>query len=170
MTKRDPDPAVVNDASAPLAEEVYRLIGRSRRLLWMASARALEARGDSAFTWQVLCYLVHHGATVQQDLAMATAQDPASMSRLLDELTERKLVRRTPDPADRRRSLVEATKKGETWHRSASPTVNAAVEDAMKALSSRQRESLRDLLRVLLQVPAGEAAPEAPPKRTKRAG
>lgn len=167
MAKRDPDPAVVNDASAPLAEEVYRLIGRSRRLLWVASARALEARGDSAFTWQVLCYLVHHGATVQQDLAMATAQDPASMSRLLEELEERKLVRRRPDPADRRRSIVEATRRGETWHRTASPTVNGAVEEAMSALSTKQRESLRELLRALLQLPAEEPA-AAPPKRARR--
>lgn len=164
MTKRDPETALVNDASAPLAEEVYRLIGRSRRLLWVSSARALEARGDSAFTWQVLCYLVHHGPTVQQDLAMATAQDPASMSRLVDELESRKLVRRRPDPDDRRRLRVEATRKGEAWHRSASPTVNAAVEEAMAALSSRQRRSLRDLLRVLLQLPADEPAP----KRAKR--
>lgn len=150
----DPDPARAQAAlSAPLAEELYRLIGRSRRLLWLASARSLEAQGESVFTWQVLCYLVHNGPAVQQDLAMATAQDPAGMSRVLEDLESRKLVRRSPDPSDRRRSVVEPTKRGLAWYRSASPTVIAAVDEAMRALSPAQRETLRDLLRVLLQLP-----------------
>ena len=128
MRVTDPAPDAVPAApSTLLAEEIHRLIGRSRRLLWMASARSLEARGDSPFTWQVLCYLVHHGPTVQQDLAMATAQDPAGMSRVLDDLEGRKLVRRSPDTNDRRRSIVEATKKGTAWYRSAATTVATAL-------------------------------------------
>ncbi len=151
---RDPPSAAARRTKAPLAEEVYRLIGRSRRMLWMASARSLEAQGESVFTWQVLCYLVHNGPAVQHDLAMATAQDPAGLSRVLEELEGRKLVRRSPDPADRRRSVVEPTKRGVAWYRAASPTVIAAVDEAMRALSPRQRRALRDLLRVLVDEPA----------------
>ncbi len=159
---RDPDPAPPADetgSASPLSEEIYRLIGRSRRLLWMASARSLEARDESVFTWQVLCYLVHNGPTVQQDLAAATAQDPAGMSRVLDDLEARKLVRRGPHPDDRRRSLVEPTKKGLGWYRTAAPTVLTAVDEAMGALTERQRRSLRDLLRVLLSLPPAPAEP-----------
>ena len=166
---RVPDPASDAVAAAPstlLAEEIHRLIGRSRRLLWIASARSLEARGDSPFTWQVLCYLVHHGPTVQQDLAMATAQDPAGMSRVLDELEGRKLVRRSPDANDRRRSIVEATKKGTAWYRSAATTVATAVNDPLQALTVKQQRDLCALLRVLLQMPP--VVDEAAPKPSKR--
>ena len=168
MRVADPAPeAATAVPPAPLAEEIHRLISRSRRLLWMASARSLEARGDSVFTWQVLCYLVNHGPTVQQDLAMATAQDPAGMSRVLDDLEGRKLVRRNPDPNDRRRSVVEATKKGAAWHRSAAPTVAAAVDEPLRALTPKQKRALRDILRVLLQMPPVTAdAPPAPPALT----
>lgn len=159
------DPAHSKAPAAPLAEELYRLIGRSRRLLWNASARALEAQGESVFTWQVLCYLVHNGPVVQQALAMATAQDPAGLSRVLEDLEARKLVRRSPDPDDRRRSVVEPTKRGLAWYRSASPAVIAAVDEAMGALSPARREALRDLLRVLLQLPA---EPEASPRPARR--
>lgn len=157
-------------STAPLAEEIYRLIGRSRRLLWMASARTLESQSESVFTWQVLCYLVHNGPTVQQDLAMATAQDPAGMSRVLEDIEARKLVRRTPHPDDRRRTVVTPTKRGLAWYRNASPSVVSSVDEAMQSLSVRQRESLRDLLMVLLKAaptPPAAPAPAAPRRRAK---
>jgi DNA-binding MarR family transcriptional regulator len=134
---------------APLTEELYRLIGRSRRVLWLASARCLEARGESVFSWQVLCYLVHNGPAVQQDLAMAIAQDPAGMSRMLDELEARKLVRRKSDPQDRRRSVVAPTARGVAWYREASPAVIAAVDEAMRGLTLAQRKTLKGLLEVI---------------------
>ena len=85
------------------------------------------------------------------------------MSRVLDDLEARKLVKRSPHPDDRRRSVVAPTKKGLGWHRTASPTVLTAVDEAMGGLTAPQRKALRDLLRVLLQLPA------APLKRRARA-
>lgn len=163
MSERDEDTAPEAEAP-PLAEEIHRLIGRSRRMLWLASARALEARGDSVFAWQCLCYLVNNGPTVQQDLAMATAQDPAGTSRLLDELESRRLVKRSPDPSDRRRLVVSVTRAGRAWHRSASPAVAEAVGEALQRLTPRQRTTLARLLRTLLDLPAAE------PSQAKKVG
>lgn len=133
-----------------LTEELYRLIGRARRGLWTAAARCMEARGQSIFTWQVLCYLVRSGPTAQRDLAYFTAQDPAGISRVVDDLLARGLVRRRPDARDRRRLRVEATAKGRAWFRDASPDVMAKVEEALSGLSRPQRRQLRDLLETLL--------------------
>ena len=137
-------------ASVLLAEELYRLVGRSRRLLWMSAARSLEARGRSIFTWQVLCYLVRNGATTQRDLAYANAQHPAGISRLLEELESEKLIRRAADPNDRRKLLVEPTAKGRAWLEAETPDVMSAVDIAMRELSRPQREDLRALLERLL--------------------
>lgn len=168
MSDRDTAPATV--IVTPLSEELYRLINRSRRLLWMASARSLEAEGESVFLWQVLCYLVKNGPTVQQDLALATAQDPAGLSRVLEDLEERGFVRRKTDPSDRRRSLVEATRQGATWHRKVSPTAHNAIDDALKNLNLAQRKSLRDLLETLLAGTPHAVVPTAPTvKKTKGA-
>jgi DNA-binding MarR family transcriptional regulator len=110
----------------------------------------MEARGQSIFTWQVLCYLVRSGPTAQRDLAYFTAQDPAGISRVVDDLLARGLVRRRPDARDRRRLRVEATAKGRAWFRDASPDVMAKVEEALSGLSRPQRRQLRDLLETLL--------------------
>lgn len=146
-------------SSILLAEEVYRLVGRSRRALWMAAARCLEGRDESIFTWQAVCYLVRNGPTNQRDLAYATAQHPAGISRLVDELETSGMVRRTPDKEDRRRLLVQATPKGRAWLESATPHVMGAVDEAMGNLSSSDREELRALLERLLA--STVAAPKA---------
>jgi DNA-binding MarR family transcriptional regulator len=134
-----------------LTEELYRLVGRTRRALWTAAAHALDARGQSMFTWQVLCYVLRNGPTAQRDLAYFTAQDPAGVSRQVDELLERGLVRRRADPRDRRKLLVEATARGRAWFEAASPEVMESVEQALSRLTVRQRRQLRDLLGVLLE-------------------
>lgn len=45
-------------------------------------------------------------------LARATGLRPAATTALIDRLTERGFVRRSPDPTDRRRVLVELTEEG----------------------------------------------------------
>lgn len=46
------------------------------------------------------------------ELATATGLRPAATTALIDRLTERGFVRRAPDPADRRRVLVQMTDEG----------------------------------------------------------
>ena len=140
-----------------LAEEIYRHINRSKRLLWTAAAHRLEEAGESIFIWQVLCFLVRNGPQTQRDLAYANAQHPAGLSRLLDELEAERLIVRAVDPKDRRRSLVRATAKGKARFEAASPQVWAAVDEALGALTPKQRVDLRALLGILVPL-------DAPPK------
>ena len=117
----------------------------------MAAARSLEARGESIFTWQTVCYLVRNGATSQRDLAYANAQHPAGISRLVEELEANGLVKRTEDASDRRRLLVEATPKGRAWLDKMTPSVMADVDEAMRELDKGDRGALRELLERLLK-------------------
>src|ERR1700753_2387483 len=89
--------SVAPGENVPVAEEIYRLMGRGRRLLWMALAAELERQGQSIFVWQTVCYLARNGPTSQRDLAYANAQHPAGMSRLLHELEAAGFVRRRTD-------------------------------------------------------------------------
>lgn len=141
-----------------LAEELYRHMNRARRLLWTAAASCLEEQGENIFTWQVLCTLVRHGAKTQRDLAYATAQHPAGLSRLLDELEADKLIVRKPDPEDRRKLLVSATPKGKARFEAASPPVWRGVDEALGVLTPAQRLELRNLLALLVPL-------DAPPKK-----
>ena len=133
-----------------LAEEIHRLVGRTRRRLWLATSRCLEDRGESPFRWHTCCYLVRNGPTTQSDLAYATAQHPAGVSRLLEELQDSGLVTRVHDEADRRRVMVSITPKGKAWFESLAPVVNAAALEAMSNLSQTERGDVRGLLKKLL--------------------
>lgn len=153
-----------------MAEEIYRLVSRSRRLLWMALAAELERRGESIFIWQTVCYLARNGPTSQRDLAYANAQHPAGMSRLLSELEAQGLVRRRTDASDRRKLLVEVTTKGRAWFDTVTPGLMSGVDVAMGRLSARDRGALRDLLaRLLGEEDGAVAAPRSGPRRLPRA-
>jgi DNA-binding MarR family transcriptional regulator len=133
-----------------LAEEIHRLVGRARRRLWLATSRCLEDRGESPFRWHVVCYLVRNGPTTQRDLAYATAQHPAGISRLVEELQESGLVEREQDETDRRKLMVRVTPKGKAWFESLAQAVNAAALDAMSKLTQAERLELRGHLKKLL--------------------
>ena len=122
--------------------------------LWTAAARCPEEQGESIFTWQVLCFLVRHGPHTQRDLAYANAQHPAGLSRLLEELEAEGLITRAADPRDRRKSLVKVTAKGKARFEAASPAVWRGVDEALVALTPKQRLDLRALLGILVPVDA----------------
>ena len=147
------DSTQVHANSILLAEEVYRLIVRTKKHLWNTSARTLEARGESIFTWPVLCFLVRNGPASQRDLADGVAQHPAGLSRLIEELEGKKLIRRKVDRNDRRRQLVEVTAKGKAWVDNLTPHVFSAVDNALGGLTETERRGLRGLLVKLLAMP-----------------
>ena len=69
------------------------------------------------------------------------------MTNRLDQLEKAGLVKRLPDPDDRRGVLVELTPKGRRLHQEAIG-IQAEKEALLaEALSKREKEQLNDLLR-----------------------
>ena len=132
--------------SIDLAEEIGQLLARSRRLVFAAAARRLDESGESIHAWRVLAHLAREGATAQCDLAMALAQHPAWVSRLVDELEAEGVVRRRRDAHDRRKLRVEVTVAGRARYEARRAEVNEAVEQVLQPLDRDEREQLRALL------------------------
>jgi DNA-binding MarR family transcriptional regulator len=130
--------------------ELGLLIARSRRLVWTAAARELEANGYAMLSWVLSTYLVNHGPSTQREIATATGQHPAGVSRLLDELEEQRLVRRHRDTKDRRRARVELTARGRASFDAGRPHVIKALRETFSPLSSAERRLLSRLLQKLL--------------------
>jgi DNA-binding MarR family transcriptional regulator len=88
-----------------------------------------------------------------------------AMTNRLDRMEAAGLVRRLPDPSDRRGTLVEPTAAGlATWDRAVG---TQAAREAMVAavLDTKEREELHRLLRILMRAfPTGahHAPPEEP--------
>lgn len=73
---------------------------------------ALETIGVQLPYMGVMLILDHEGPINQMRLGEITTVDKATMVKLLDSMEESGLLRRKPDPTDRRVKLVELTPKG----------------------------------------------------------
>jgi DNA-binding MarR family transcriptional regulator len=133
--------------SRSLTEELGMLIAQTRRRVWTNAARRLEQAGDSYLPWTFLAHLRKAGRLTQSELATLTAQHPAGVSRLLDELEKEGCVSRRRDPGDRRRVYVVISPRGKRRCEALLPDVIEAVDQALQPLSESERRVLRDLLR-----------------------
>ncbi|HMC35819.1 MAG TPA: MarR family transcriptional regulator [Myxococcales bacterium] len=129
-----------------LNEEVGRLLFRARRALWSAAAGRLEAHGESVLAWQLLNQLQRCGPGTQREIAERAAQHPTGVSRLLEDLERGGYVRRSRDPADRRKVRVEITALGIARLEDSRPEVLTAVDQVLRPLSLAERDALRALL------------------------
>ncbi|MGZ6134893.1 MAG: MarR family winged helix-turn-helix transcriptional regulator [Myxococcaceae bacterium] len=131
--------------------ELVRLLGQTRRRLWIAAARALAARGESVVAWSLVNRLAELGPLTQRELADASAQHPAGVSRQLSELERKGLTTRGTDPSDRRRRVVQLTAAGQRWFRHLRPVVDGATTPVLAVLRVSERRVLSRLLRRVAQ-------------------
>jgi len=84
------------------------------------------------------------------ELAASTRLTTGAMTNRIDRLEEDNLVRRIKDDNDGRRVLVQLTKKGLKLIEEATKARFETATEALESLSTRQRNSLSDLLRLVL--------------------
>ena len=128
---------------------VERIMGLSRRLTRMME-ETLADHELSWGEWKLLGILVHQGAPYRLSpgkLSERLELSSGAMTNRLDRLEEAGLIRRGPDPSDRRGVQVELTAEGQKLYRAA--TGAQAVKELLiaNALSEREREQLNTLLR-----------------------
>nr|WSX49254.1 MarR family winged helix-turn-helix transcriptional regulator [Streptomyces sp. NBC_00974] len=123
------------------------------RLLSQASAHAqrLVAEGLSgadARKWHyaALVALDEFGPASQATLSGRTGIHRSDLVAVINELAERELVERAPDPADRRRNVVTLTPLGRRRLRRLEQLLAAAQEELLSPLSTPEREQLTRLL------------------------
>jgi DNA-binding MarR family transcriptional regulator len=132
---------------------VLSRVSRLARHLDRARRAAFAAHGLEAWEFDVLSALRRQGVPYQLSpgaLLHATLVTSGTMTNRIDRLAARGLVRRHPDPQDKRGVLVELTSAGVA-------SVDAAMADLLKrergllgTLSISQQQELASLLRVLL--------------------
>ena len=116
--------------------------------LMMAAGRRFRSRidGDTVDPSQaaLLYTLKCRGAMRLGDLAESMRLDASTVSRHVHQLAERDLVRRDPDPADGRASIVDVTDDGRDALALTFEQRRAFVTDAMADWSADDRDRLRD--------------------------
>ncbi len=140
-------------SSASSTDSVGILIGLVRTELVRAMEAELQASGvDLRFTqFLILKRLAMMGPMSASELARSVELDGGAMTRQLDQLEGRGLLRRQPHEQDRRALRIELTAAGDALWRQMTPCNDRVLEAAQRALNPTEREQLRDYLDRVLQ-------------------
>ncbi|MET9849220.1 MarR family winged helix-turn-helix transcriptional regulator [Streptomyces ossamyceticus] len=133
----------------PLTVEVVELIGT---VVARYHAEYEDAAAEHALTGAQarLLGLLSLEPLPMRQLAQKLRCEPSNVTGIVDRLEARGLVERRPDPKDRRVKLAAATTEGRQVARGLRESLNFAREP-LAGLSTKERESLRDLLQRMLE-------------------
>lgn len=138
-TENDPVTAHVRWAVAnwpqidPEVEGIVSRVEKINRHLQNASRASLGEVGLTKEEWKVL-FALHESVRSHGWLCRDLDVSTGAMTNRLDKLEDRGLIRRAPDPQDRRGVLLELTAAGQ-----------ARLDDYIDAGAGRERELLDDL-------------------------
>lgn len=135
----------------PLA--VLSRVSRLARHLDLARKRCFAAHGLEVWEFDVLAALRREGPPYELspgELIHQTLSSSGTMTNRIDRLTEDGLVRRLPDPTDRRGVLVRLTDEGRERVDAALADLLRYEESLLAALTTAERDQLATLLRTVL--------------------
>jgi DNA-binding MarR family transcriptional regulator len=134
--------------------EVLSRITRLARHLDRARGQAFAAHGLETWEFDVLAALRRSGKPYELSpgrLLRETLVTSGTMTNRVDRLAARGLVRRAPDPADRRGVLVQLTDSGRTRVDAALSALLTNERALLTGLGAADRKRLAGLLRALVR-------------------
>lgn len=126
------------------------------QVLW-AVAHALESAskrmhaqlGVTGPQRLVLRIIGHHGRISAGALAEIMHIHPSSLTGMLQRLEQAELIRRESDPFDRRRALLELTRRGMRLNDQREGTIEAIVDEALGQLSKERVGTTKAVLNAI---------------------
>ncbi|MFI6857963.1 MarR family winged helix-turn-helix transcriptional regulator [Streptomyces sp. NPDC050416] len=112
---------------------------------------ALEPFGIDSKDFGALRVLAHREPASQLQVAQTLGIDRTTMVALLDVLERKGIVTRRPDPADRRRNVVELTDQGLQAYDAAQVAHGEAESAFLAGISPSAADQLRRTLRTLVE-------------------
>ncbi|MEU0836351.1 MarR family transcriptional regulator [Streptomyces sp. NPDC005969] len=153
MSNSTPDMASSTDRQATAA----RLRNLGTRLLSLAAIQSDRlvneelARADARkWHYAVLATLDEFGPASQAELSRCTGIYRSDIVAVVNELAERRLVERSPNPADRRRNIITLTAQGHRQLLKLDKLLTEVENEVLAPLSPSEREQLARLLAALV--------------------
>lgn len=101
----------------PLDQWVAYRFGLIAARLGMLGRHAYQSRYKlSTSAWRALAVVAHYEPCSATELSSHSRLDPPKVSRAIEVLVERQLLRRSKDPQDQRRAVLTLTAKGRKMH------------------------------------------------------
>jgi DNA-binding MarR family transcriptional regulator len=147
------------------------------QVLW-AVAHGLESaskrmHGELGITGPqrlVLRIIGHHGRLSAGELAEVLHIHPSSLTGMIRRLEEAEMIRRESDPFDRRRALLELTRRGIRLNEQREGTIEAKVEAALNRLPRERVATTKAVLSAIAGAlgSEGEMLDQARGKRPRK--
>jgi len=129
------------------------MVLRLGRALIAAERPVLAAHGVSMWGYIVLSALADESMRTQAALARAIGADKTRIISVLDELQERALIEREPDPEDRRVRLLRLTPDGRHLYAAVHAGIRKAEELLLGDLTAADRRAFLRVLQRLAVAP-----------------
>ncbi|GCB44860.1 MarR family winged helix-turn-helix transcriptional regulator [Streptomyces sp. NL15-2K] len=146
-------PAGDRASGSRLHSDLHWLFARLKQGLAGAETSVVREHGMSLWGYTVLMAIVEAPMRSQLSLAQAVSVDKSKLVLVIDELESAGLVRRRPDPADRRARIVEVTDDGRRALDAARDDVEAIENRLLADLDAPSQQALRSVLRQLVGAP-----------------
>jgi len=145
-------PAIARPAAA--AEPAFRAVGRLIKQVFSSLVRGVDQHMQplelTAMQWEPILLLLERADTVAA-LARESNVNCGAMTRMLDRLEEKQLVRRRRSADDRRVVHLELTDKGRRAGDEIQPLINAELKRHLRGFSDKEISTLTDFLRRMLE-------------------
>ena len=139
----------------PAAEPSFRAVGRLIKQVFSSLARGVDERMQplelTAMQWEPLLLLFLERADTVHALARESRVTCGAMTRMLDRLEHKKLVRRRRSEQDRRVVHLELTDKGADAGKAIQPLINAELKRHLRGFSDDEISTLKDFLGRMLE-------------------
>ncbi|MEU2615331.1 MarR family winged helix-turn-helix transcriptional regulator [Micromonospora sp. NPDC007271] len=113
-------------------------------------AEGFSSVGARGYHYRLLATLEQFGPASQAALGRRSGIHLSDMVAAINELADRELVERAPDPADRRRNIISLTAAGKRQLRRLEKQLADCQDDLLSPLSPEERQRLTELLSRLL--------------------
>lgn len=135
------------DSCRPSATHVWLVLWKAARAIEENAITSVSGLDLGLSDFAVLEVLLHKGPQPVNVIGKKVLLTSGSITTAIDRLESRKLVRRTPHPADRRARLVQLTDRGERLIENAFRQHALDMEETMAVLTPGERIELIRLLK-----------------------
>jgi DNA-binding MarR family transcriptional regulator len=125
------------------------VVGRTCHFMRKAFQKTFGEAGHTVTPeeWVLLNRLWEQDGQRHAELAASTVRDRTTVTRLLDSMVDKGLVRRETDPDDRRGVLTFLTPAGEALRDELIPVARARLARATEGIDEKELDNCRDTLR-----------------------
>jgi len=144
------------EAAYYIDDNLGYLVNRTARLMAQMFSRRLQRHGVALAQWAILLFLYAKDGQTQRELSRVVAIEPPTVARTIDRMVRDGLVRREPHPHDGRATRIRLTPRALALRDELAAESMAGNQLAARVLSVDELETLKTLLRRVIDGLTGE--------------